>query len=119
MPMPKYDNVDDYIGAQTEQAQVRLRELRVIFRAALPDAAEVISYGIPTYKFPGGSLYFAAAKKHCAVYAAAVHLFPDELRGLVGDKGTLRFPLDEPIPEELLTRLLVATVAERQAARNS
>jgi uncharacterized protein YdhG (YjbR/CyaY superfamily) len=48
-----------------------------------------------------------------------VHLFPDELRGLVGEKGTLRFPLDRPVPEELLMRLLTATVAERQAARNS
>ena len=94
-----------------------MRELRAIFRAALPDATEVISYGIPTYKFPGGIVYFAAAKKHCAVYAAAVHLFPDELQGLVGEKGTLRFPLDKPIPEELLTRLLTATVVERQRRR--
>jgi uncharacterized protein YdhG (YjbR/CyaY superfamily) len=116
MPMPKYANVDDYIAAQPAATQVRLRELRAIFRAALPDATEVISYGMPTYKFPGGSLYFGAAKRHCAVYAAAVHLFPDELRGLVGEKGTLRLPLDKPIPEELLTRLLTASVAERQAA---
>jgi uncharacterized protein YdhG (YjbR/CyaY superfamily) len=119
MPMPKFETVDDYIAAQPSATQVRLRELRAIFRAALPDATEVISYGVPTYKFPGGNLYFAAAKKHCAVYAAAVHLFPDELRGLVGEKGTLRFSLDRPVPEELLMRLLTATVAERQAARNS
>ena len=119
MPMPSYANVDDYIAAQAESTQVRLRELRAIFRAALPDATEVISYGIPTYKFPRGSVYFAAAKKHCAVYAAAVYLFPDELQGLVGEKGTLRFPLDKPIPEELLTRLLTATVLERQGASNS
>src|SRR5687768_14150688 len=97
--MPVYANVDDYFSAQSAELQPRLRECRAIFRATLPDAQEVISYGIPAYKFGAGTLYFGAAKRHCAVYAAAAHLFPDELRGMVGDKGTVRFRLDQPIPE--------------------
>jgi uncharacterized protein YdhG (YjbR/CyaY superfamily) len=114
--MPVYANVDDYIAAQSPEVQPRLRECRAIFRGALPDAQEAISYGIPAYKFAGGTLYFGAAKRHCAIYAAAVHLFADELQGMVGDKGTLRFPLNKPIPEDLLRRLLLATVEERQKA---
>jgi uncharacterized protein YdhG (YjbR/CyaY superfamily) len=117
MPMPKYDTVDEYIAAQSPQLQPGLQELRRIFRSALPDAAEVISYGMPAYKFGAGALYFAAAKRHFAVYAAAVHLFPDELRGMVGDKGTLRLALDKPLPEDLLRRLLTTTVAARQAEK--
>jgi uncharacterized protein YdhG (YjbR/CyaY superfamily) len=115
MPMPVYANVDDYIAAQPVETQSRLRELRALFRSALPEATETISYGIPAYKFGAGVLYYGAAKRHCAVYAAAVHLFPEELRGLVGDKGTLRLPLGQPIPEDLLRKLIAATVAEREA----
>jgi uncharacterized protein YdhG (YjbR/CyaY superfamily) len=117
MPMPKYENVNEYIAAQLPALQSGLQELRRIFRSALPDAAEAISYGIPAYKFDAGTLYFAAAKRHFAVYAAAVHLFPEELRGMVGDKGTLRLPHNKPIPEDMLRKLLTATVAERQAAK--
>jgi uncharacterized protein YdhG (YjbR/CyaY superfamily) len=114
--MPFYANVDDYIAAQSAAAQTRLRELRAIFRAALPDAVEVISYGIPTYKFRAGSVHFGAAKRHCAVYGSAAHRLGDELRGYVGDKGTVRFPLDQPIPQNLVHKLIVATVAECEAA---
>ena len=109
-------SVDEYIAAQSAAAQPRLRELLAIFRSAIPDATESISYGMPTFRFPAGRLYFGAARRHCAIYAAAQHLFGDELRQYAAAKGTLRFPLDRPIPEQLVRRLIVATVAERQAA---
>jgi len=114
---PATNPVDEYIAAQSTAAQPRLRELRAIFRDVLPEATETISYDIPTYRFPAGRVYFGAAKKHCAVYGAAAHLMPDELRGYAQPKGTVRFPLDTPIPETLVRKLLEVTVADRQAAQ--
>ena len=107
--------VDDYMAAQPAEVQPRLRELRAIVRAALPDATEVISYGMPTYRFGPGSSYvsFAAAKRHCALYGAAVDQFPEELRDYQTSKGTVRFPLDRPIPAELVRKLVLAKVAAR------
>ena len=109
--------VDEYIAAQSAEAQPRLNELRAIFRAALPEAAEVISYGLPTYKLGAGFASFGAAKRHCAVYGSSTVALTEELRGYRQSKGTVRFPLDQPIPAELVTRLLAATAAEKTAAR--
>ena len=106
--MPTFATVDDYIAAQSAAAQPRLRELRAIIRAAVPEAAEVISYGMPTYKFHVGSVYFGAAKHHCALYGSAMDACTDELRGYDTSKGTVRFPLDQPIPEALVRKLVVS-----------
>ena len=114
--MPAPETVDEYIAAQPAEAQTRLNELRAIFRAALPDAAEVISYGLPTYKFGAGFVYFGAAKRHVAIYASSTEALKDELRDNRQAKGTVRFPLDQPVPAELVRKLIVATVAEREAA---
>ena len=105
--------VDEYIAAQSAEAKPRLQELRAIIRAALPEATELISYGMPTYKFPNGSVYFAAAKRHCALYGSAMDSFAEELRTYGTSKGTVRFPFDEPIPAELV-RKLVTTKADAQ-----
>jgi uncharacterized protein YdhG (YjbR/CyaY superfamily) len=115
--MPTFANVDDYIAAQSAEAQPRLREMRAIIRAAVPEAAEVISYGMPAYKLRVGSVYFGAGKRHCALYGSAMDVFAEELRGFDTSKGTVRFPLDQPIPHELVHKLVVATVAQREAAR--
>ena len=111
--MPPIATVDEYIAAQSAQAQPRLRELRAIIRAALPEAVEVMSYGMPTYKFPTGSVHFAAAKRHCALYGSAMDSFAEELRGYATSKGTVRFPLDQPIPRDLVHKLVTAKAARR------
>src|SRR5260370_30769100 len=100
--MPAPQTVDEYINAQPAEAQTRLNELRAIFRAALPDAAEVISYGMPTYKFVTGSMYFRAAKRHVAIYASSTEALKDELRGNRHAKRTVRFPLVHPVPASLI-----------------
>jgi uncharacterized protein YdhG (YjbR/CyaY superfamily) len=110
------DTVDDYIARQPEAAQVRLRELRAVIRSVMPSAVESISYSVPTYKSGPTRVYFGAGKRHCALYATAMHLFADELAAYNTSKGTIRFPLDRPIPEDLVHRLVEATVAEREAA---
>jgi uncharacterized protein YdhG (YjbR/CyaY superfamily) len=115
--MPTFATVDDYIAAQSAEAQPRLRELRAIIRAAVPGAAEVMSYGLPTYKLRVGFVYFGAAKRHCALYGSALGAYAEELRGYDTSKGTVRFPLDQPIPEELVRKLVVAKAAGQEAAR--
>jgi len=103
-----FASVDDYIAAQPLQTQERLGELRQAVRGALPHAREVISYGMPTYKVPGGFVSFGAAKRHCALYGSAQDAFSDELRGYSTAKGTVRFPLDRPIPQALVRKLVLA-----------
>ena len=86
--------VDDYIRTQTAEAQPRLREPRAIIRAAAPQATEVISYGMPTYKLDGRRVHFGAAKRHCALYGSAIDVFTNELRDFKTLKGTVQFPVD-------------------------
>ncbi len=116
--MPAPATVDDYIAAQSPEAQPRLSELRATIRAAVPEANEGISYGMPAYRLPVGVVaYFGAAKNHCALYGLVAEGFADELRAFETSKGAVRFPLDKPIPAELVRRLVLARVAEREAAR--
>jgi uncharacterized protein YdhG (YjbR/CyaY superfamily) len=103
-----FTSVDEYIAAQAPMVQVRLRELRAIVREAVPQAAEVISYGLPTYRLGRRIVSFGAAKRHCGLYGAALEAEPEELRGFQTGKGTVRFPLDAPIPAELVRKLVRA-----------
>jgi uncharacterized protein YdhG (YjbR/CyaY superfamily) len=112
--MKTVSTVDDYIAAQPADVQPRLRELRDIIRDALPQATEVISYGMPTYTYAGRRVHFGAAKHHCALYGSAMDQFADELRGFKTAKGTIQFPLDQPIPKELVRKLVTAKLG-RQA----
>ena len=106
MATPK--TVAEYLAAQPPAQRRVLRALRVLVRATVPAATETISYGMPTFQLRGSRLvYFAAWAEHCAVYALPVTRVP---RKYVGSKGTIRIPLDEPIPETLLTRLIKARV---------
>ena len=117
--MPSFATVDDYIAAQSAQAQPRLRELRAIIRATIPDAAEVISYDMPTYNFPGGFVSFGAAKKHCALYGTPIDLYPEEVSAYSTSKGTIRFPFDKPIPEDLVRKLVQAKAAHSSEAAST
>jgi uncharacterized protein YdhG (YjbR/CyaY superfamily) len=109
--MAEYATVDEYIAAQSEQAQARLRELRAIIRAAVPEAAEGISYGMPTYRLGRASVHFGAARQHCALYGSGMDAYADDLRPYETAKGTVRFPLDQPIPRELVRKLVMAKLA--------
>jgi uncharacterized protein YdhG (YjbR/CyaY superfamily) len=108
-------DVDQYIAAQSAEAQPRLRELRAIIRAAVPTATEAISYGIPTYKLDGRMVSFGAAKRHCALYGAAMDAAPDELRAFKTSKGTVQFPLTQPVPSELVRTLVVGKLVGHDA----
>jgi uncharacterized protein YdhG (YjbR/CyaY superfamily) len=105
--MQRGDAVQAYIDAQPIPAQPRLRELRAIVRAAVPEAEEVIRYGMPTYRLQGRSVHFGAAARHCALYGGAMAGCADQLVGYKTSRGTVQFPLDRPIPEALVTCLVV------------
>jgi uncharacterized protein YdhG (YjbR/CyaY superfamily) len=115
--MPDFASVDEYIAAQPAAAQPMLRELRATIRAALPQAEELVSgYNLPTYKVGGKAVtYFGAAKKHCALYGVLRDGFEEELQPY-GDvsKGTVRFPLDQPLPADLVRRLVLAGASRRR-----
>ena len=109
MTKPTAQAVSDYIGSQPAPAQRVLRKVRSAIRRAIPRAEETISYKIPAYKLEGQVIiYFAAWKEHYSIYPAGERLvkaFKKELTRFDLSKGTIRFPLDEPVPLTLITRI--------------
>ena len=103
----KPETVDAYIAAQEEAVQPRLRELRAILQAALPDAQERISWSMPTFWKGRNIIHFAAAKKHIGLYPGgeATTLFAEELKDLDVSKGTIRLPYNRELPADLITQI--------------
>jgi uncharacterized protein YdhG (YjbR/CyaY superfamily) len=112
--MKKYDNVDQYINDFPENVQKILIELRETVRKAAPDATEYISYGMPAYKQNGILIYFAAFKKHIGFYATPDgHAeFKVALSIYKTGKGSVQFPIQEPMPLELITKMVKFRVAQ-------
>jgi uncharacterized protein YdhG (YjbR/CyaY superfamily) len=124
MAKTDFKSIDEYLAAQPKAAQDVLRRVRSTIRKAVPRAEEVISYKIPAYKLHGGTvLYFAGWKEHYSLYPATgrvVATFKDELASYKVSKGTIRFPLSEPVPVQLIGRIAkfrAKEVAERQKAK--
>jgi len=119
-----FKSVDEYIASQPEAVQDVLERVRSAIRKAVPGAEEVISYKIPTYKLQGGPvLYFAGWRQHYSLYAASDHVvaaFKDDLAPYEVNKGTIRFPLSQPVPVKLIERIAkfrAKEVAERENAK--
>ena len=124
MAKTDFKSVDEYIASHPEAVQGLLKRVRSTLRKAVPEAKEVISYKIPTYKLPGGPvLYFAGWKRHYSLYPATDHVvaaFKDDLASYEVDKGTIRFPFSEPVPVKLIERIAkfrAKEVAEREKAK--
>ena len=119
--------VDTYLAAQPAAAQRALEKVRATLRKALPGAVEVISYKIPAYRLHGGIvIYFAGWKQHYALYpvtAPLIAAFKDELAPYeLSNKGTVRFPLDAPVPVRLIARIAkyrAQEVAARQQPKTA
>jgi uncharacterized protein YdhG (YjbR/CyaY superfamily) len=109
MGKANFTNVDEYIAAQPETTRVVLQLVRRTLRKALPGAEEVISYKIPAYRLHGGIvLYFAGWRQHYSLYPAGERMiaaFKDQLASYKVSKGTIRFPLSEPVPVKLIERI--------------
>jgi uncharacterized protein YdhG (YjbR/CyaY superfamily) len=126
MTMAKTDfkSVDEYIASHPEAVQSVLRRVRSTIRKAVPGAEEMISYKIPTYKLGGRPvLYFAGWKQHYSLYPSGDRLvlaFKDDLARYEVSKGTIRFPLSEPVPVKLIegiAKFRVKEVAGRDKAK--
>jgi uncharacterized protein YdhG (YjbR/CyaY superfamily) len=109
-----YNNIDEYIAGFPKEMQLLLEQLRATIVKAAPEAEEVISYQMPAYKLNGILVYFAAFKKHIGFFptASGVNAFQDELTGYKTTKGTIQFPLNKPLPLDLITRIVEFRVLE-------
>jgi len=111
-------NIDEYIAGFPKDVQEILEKIRMTIRKAAPDAEETISYLMPTFNLNGKYLvYFAAYKKHIGFYGAPRDNpeFKEELSAYQAGKGTLQFPLDKPIPFDLITKIVKFRVKENLA----
>jgi uncharacterized protein YdhG (YjbR/CyaY superfamily) len=109
-------DVDKYLAAVSEPARSTLNTIRATIRSAVPSqATEGISYGIPVFKYKGALVWFAAFSKHCSFFPgrlAVIAAFKDELKDCETSKGTIRFPVDKPLPAALVRKLVRARIAE-------
>ena len=104
-----YNTVDEYIAAQSETIQPILNQLREVIKSAAPTASEIISYGMPAFKFNSVSVWFAGYKNHIGLYPMyGMEKFRDEMEIYKGKgtKDTLQFPYNKPLPLELIARLV-------------
>lgn len=100
-------SVDAYIAGFPPEVQVMLRKVRKVIRSVAPDAEETISYRIPCFRQDGALVYYAAFKSHIGLYppvSGNVRL-EKAVAPYAGEKGNLRFPLDQPIPYHLIERV--------------
>jgi len=112
-PAPK--NVDEYLATVPEPARTTLDKVRAAIRSVVPeDTTEVLSYGIPGFRYKRMLVWYAAFADHCSLFptAAVITKFKDELKGYRVSKGTIRFPVDRPLPAILLKRMVKARLAE-------
>lgn len=111
------ESIDQYIEGFPPKVQKLLQKIRKTIQNAAPGAIEAISYQIPTFKLNGNLIHFAAFKNHIGLYPRPrVPEFEKALAGYEGGKGTVQFPLDEPIPYDLITRITTYRVQQNEAA---
>ena len=110
----KPKNIDEYIAGFPEDVQEKLQKIRMTIREAAPDAQEKISYQMPTFYLKGNLVHFAAFKNHIGFYPTptGTEKFQKELSAYKVSKGTARFPLDKPIPFDLITEIVKFRVKE-------
>ena len=110
----KNSSIDEYIAGFPEDVQVILKQMRAVIHAVAPDAKEKISYGIPTFYTTENLVHFAGYKHHVGFYpsSSGIEHFKNELADYELSRGTVRFPLDKPIPYDLVTRITEFRVKE-------
>lgn len=113
----KPTDIDGYLATLPEEQRETLETMRRTILSIAPEAVESISYGVPAFKYKGRPLaYIGAAKHHCALYGLSIDLFKDDLAGYDLDKGTIRYPIGEPMPAALVKKLLDARIAAIEAS---
>lgn len=112
------DAIDEYIAGFPPDVQKILEKVRATIRKAAPDAGEAMKYRIPTFTMNGNLVHFAAFKNHIGFYPgpSGIEAFDEELSAYENAKGSVRFPLDKPIPYGLITKIVKFRVKESLAA---
>jgi uncharacterized protein YdhG (YjbR/CyaY superfamily) len=108
---------DEYLAGIPEPAHSTLQHIRAVIRSVVPpETTEVISYGIPMFKYRGMLVAYAAYAKHCSLFptGSGVEKFAKELKDYSTDKGTIRFSPDKPLPDALIKKIVKARVAENR-----
>lgn len=111
--MPDFETIDDYIASQPEAVRKALHELRSIIKEAVPDAVEILNYKIPAFNLvPNGKrdqqIMMAGYARFVGLYPfpTTMEKFADELKGFKQGKGSVQFPLDKPLPRDLIIRMV-------------
>lgn len=109
--------IDEYISGYPPEVQVVMNELRAFIRSLVPQAGEKIGYGIPTFTLHGNLVHFGGFKNHLGFFpgSEAVEVFQAELAGYVTSKGTIQFPLEKPLPYDLIRRIVEFCVEKNTA----
>lgn len=106
--MIKVTSIDEYISQAPESVRERLKEMRTLIAEAAPQATEAISYGLATFKLNGNLVHFGNFKDHIGFYPGpeAIVKFEKELTSYDLSKGTIRIPMSQPLPRELITQIV-------------
>jgi uncharacterized protein YdhG (YjbR/CyaY superfamily) len=114
-------DMDAYLARVPEPARSTLNKVRAMIRSVVPEGTtEAISYGIPTFRYKGGLVAFAAFKNHCSFFpmgSSALEAFKKDLKDFRVSKGTLHFLLDKPLPAALLKKIVRARIAQNESKR--
>ncbi len=113
-------SVDEYLAGVPEPARSTLNKVRAAIRSVVPpETTEVISYGIPTFKYNGPLVWFAAFSNHCSLFptASVIEAFKSELKDFQTSKGTIHFPVDKPLPAALVKKMVKARIAQNEGKR--
>ncbi|MDP3563299.1 MAG: DUF1801 domain-containing protein [Methanoregula sp.] len=110
----QFNTIGEYIGTFPEDIQRILEKMRQTIRDAAPEAVEAISYQMPTFKLNGNLVHFAAFKRHIGFYPtpSGIEAFKNELSQYPGAKGSVQFPIDKPIPYDLVKKITLFRVKE-------
>ena len=116
-PKKAPESIDEYIGTFPKEIRSKLESIRKAVKEEAPDAKEVISYGMPAFKLNRVLVYFAAQQKHIGFYptASGISAFEEELSQFKHSKGAVQFPIDEPVPLELVRKMVRFRVKEDMA----
>jgi uncharacterized protein YdhG (YjbR/CyaY superfamily) len=118
----KAADVEAYLAACPEPHRTTLEKMRAMIRAAAPkEATEVISYGMPAFRYKGGLVGYAAFKDHCSFFPMSASLlddFADDVKDYRTSKGTLQFPVDKPLPSALVKKIVKARVVQNQTKKS-
>ena len=114
----KITSVDEYLNELPDDVYTVLENIRQIIKFLVPDAEETISYQVPSYKHKGMLVGFGASKDHCSFFVMSSTLlkdFDEDIKDFDTSTGTIRFTPDKPIPNDLITRIVMARLAENEA----